>query len=313
MKINLKSNICFIFAALIWGLAFVAQDLASIKLEHFTINGLRCIIAFAFLIPFIIIKSKKEKIKIFEETKEQRKLTIIAGIICGICLVFAMNLQQLGISLYGEEAASSSRTGFITGLYVILVPVISVIFLKKKLNINIIISVILALIGLYLLCFGEGFEKVNIADFVNLICALCFAIQILFVDKFVKKVDGIKLSAIQLLTCGIISLVLSFIFENPNINNIIEVILPILFLGVFSSGIAYTLQIVGQKYSNNPTVDSILMSLESVFAVIGGALILEEVLEIKEIFGCLIMFVAIILSQIPVKQKYEKEVKKEIN
>jgi len=303
MKINYKSNICFIVAALIWGLAFVAQDLASVKLEHFTINGLRCLIAFIFIMPVIIIKSKKEKTKIFEETKEKRYLTIIGGIICGICLVFAMNLQQLGISLYGEDAASSSRTGFITGLYVILVPVVSVIFLKKKLNINIIISVLLALIGLYLLCFGSGFEKINIADFVNLICALCFAIQILFVDKYVKVVDGIKLSSIQLLTCGIISLLLSLIFEKPNINNIIDVILPILFLGIFSSGIAYTLQIVGQKYSNNPTVDSILMSLESVFAVLGGAILLEEVLEIKEIIGCIIMFIAIILSQITIKQK----------
>jgi drug/metabolite transporter (DMT)-like permease len=158
------------------------------------------------------------------------------------------------------------------------------------------------------LCFKGGFSNINIADIINLVCALCFAIQILFVDKFVKIVDGIKLSAMQLLTCGLISLVLSFIFEKPNINNILEVILPILFLGVFSSGIAYTLQIVGQKLSNNPTVDSILMSLETVFAVIGGSLILKEVLEINEIIGCVLIFVAIILAQIPIKiKKGEKE------
>ena len=307
MKFNFKSNICFIIAALIWGLAFVAQDLASVKLGHFSINGIRCLIAFIFLIPLIIIRSKKQNVKIFEETNQQRKTLLKAGIICGICLVFAMNLQQLGISLYGEEAASSSRTGFITGLYVILVPVISVMFMKKKLNINIIISVLLALVGLYLLCFGSGFEKINVADFVNLICALCFAIQILFVDKYITKVDEIKLSALQLLTCGTISFVLALIFEKPNINNVIDVILPILFLGIFSSGIAYTLQIVGQKYSNNPTIDSIIMSLESVFAVLGGAIILNEVLEMKEIIGCLVIFIAIILSQIPIKNNQIKE------
>ena len=190
----------------------------------------------------------------------------------------------------------------------VLVPVVSVIFLKKKLSINIIISLLLAVIGLYLLCVGSSNEKINIADVVNLICALCFAIQILFVDKYINIVDGIKLSAIQLLTCGSISLVLSFIFEKPEITNIFEVIIPILFLGIFSSGIAYTLQIVGQKYSNNPTVDSILMSLESVFAVVGGALVLKEVLEIKEIIGIGIMFIAIILAQIPLKIKKEEKV-----
>lgn len=308
MKFNYKSNICFIVAALIWGFAFVAQDIASLKLGHFTINGLRCLIAFIFLIPFIIYKSKKNKVSILEDTKEKRNNLIKAGFICGICLVFAMNLQQLGISLYGEEVASSSRTGFITGLYVVLVPVVSVIFLKKKLSINIIISLLLAVIGLYLLCVGSSNEKINIADVVNLICALCFAIQILFVDKYINTVDGIKLSAIQLLTCGSISLALALIFEKPEITNIFEVIIPILFLGIFSSGIAYTLQIVGQKYSNNPTVDSILMSLESVFAVVGGALVLKEVLEIKEIIGIGIMFIAIILAQIPLKIKREEKV-----
>ena len=303
MKFNYKSNLCFIVAALIWGLAFVAQDIASLKLGHFTINGLRCLIAFVFLIPFIILKRKKENKKIFEETKEKKKTLLIAGIVCGLCLVFAMNLQQLGISLYGEDEASSSRTGFITGLYVIMVPIISVLFLKRKFNINIIISLIFALIGLYLLYFGTGLTKINIADVINLICALCFAIQLLFVDKYVKIVDGVKLSALQLLTCGILSFILAFIFEKPNLSNIKDVILPILYLGILSSGIAYTLQIVGQKFSNNPTVDSILMSLETVFAVIGGSLILKEVLELKEIIGCVLMFVAIILAQIPINLK----------
>ena len=248
MKFNFKSNICFIVAALIWGLAFVAQDIASTKLEPFTINSLRCFTAFFSLLPIIIIKSKKEKTKVFEETKEKRLYLLKAGLICGSCLVIAMNLQQIGISLYGENAASTSRTGFITGLYVIIVPILSVIFLKKRMNINIIISLILATTGLYLLCFGSDFSSINIADVTNLVCALFFAIHILFVDKFVKRVDGIKLSALQILTSGIISLILAFIFENPNINNIIEVILPILFLGVFSSGVAHTLQITGQKY-----------------------------------------------------------------
>ncbi len=308
MKINYKSNICLLLAALIWGLAFVAQDLVADKLDFFTTNSLRCLIAFISLMPLVIYRAKKDNVPVLENTRERRRDLLKAGILCGLCLVFALNFQQLGISSYPNDVASSGRTGFITGLYVVLVPIVNFVFLKKKININVLISVFIAMVGLYFLCFGEGFKTLEIGDFVNLLSALCFAIQIIIVDKFIGKVDGIKLSAMQLLVCGVINLLLAIIFEQPNIQDIAIVILPVLYLGVFSSGVAYTLQIIGQQLSNNPTVDSIIMSLESVFAILSGIIILGEKISFKEGIGCLLMFIAIVISQLPILKKEKKNV-----
>lgn len=305
-KFNYKSNILLLLAAVIWGVAFVAQDIASKMLESFAINGCRCIIAFLFLLIIIIIKSKKQKTKLLGETKKDVKTLLIAGISCGICLFFAMNFQQFGIASYPENVPISGRAGFITGLYVVIVAIISV-FTNKKLNVNIIISVVLSMIGLYLLCFSKGIKHLYIGDLIIFICAIAFALQIICVDKYISLLDGIKLSAMQLLVCGILSFVLMFIFEKPTIKQIYDAKFPLLYLGIFSSGIAYTFQILGQKYSNNPTVDSIIMSLETVFALIGGVIILKDKIEIQELIGCIIMFSAIILSQIPFK-KNKKQV-----
>lgn len=294
-----------LFTSIIWGLAFVAQDQVADSIEPFTLNCIRCLIGALVLLPVLLIKNKIQNRPVLEKDKSKRKKLIIASVLCGVSLCIGMNFQQFGIALYPNDAAVSGRSGFITALYVVLVPILSLL-LKKKLGINTIISVILATIGLYLLCFSKGLDHVYLGDIIVLISALGFALQILFVDKYVGEIEGVKLSLLQFVVCGVLSGILMFIFEKPSINKIIEVILPILYLGVISSGIGYTLQIIGQKFSNNPTLDSIIMSLESVFAVLGGAIILNEHLSNNELIGCIIMFLAIIISQLP-KLTFEKK------
>ena len=208
-----------------------------------------------------------------------------------------MNIQQFGMSLYPSDAAISGRSGFITALYVIFVPLLS-LFLKKKLRLTMILSVLLATLGMYFLCFSRGIDKLYIGDFVVLISAFGFSLQILCVDHF-SSVDGVKLSFFEFIICGVLSLILMFIFEKPDISNILKAFVPILYLSVVSSGIGYTLQIIGQQYSKNPTIDSIIMAFESVFAAIGGAWILKQHLSNLEIIGCVIMFIAIIIAQLP--------------
>lgn len=294
-----------LFTSIIWGLAFVAQDQVADSIEPFTLNCIRCLIGALVLLPVLLIKNKIQNRPVLEKDKSKRKKLIIASLLCGVSLCIGMSFQQFGIALYPNDAAVSGRSGFITALYVVLVPILSLL-LKKKLGINTIISVVLATIGLYLLCFSKGLDHVYLGDIIVLISALGFALQILFVDKYVGEIEGVKLSLLQFIVCGILSGILMFIFEKPSINKIIEVILPILYLGGISSGIGYTLQIIGQKFSNNPTLDSIIMSLESVFAVLGGAIILNEHLTNNELIGCIIMFIAIIISQLP-KLTFEKK------
>lgn len=306
MKNNRTIGILILlFTSIIWGLAFVAQDQVADSIEPFTLNCIRCLIGAFVLLPVLLIKNKIQNRPVLEKDKSKRKKLIIASVLCGVSLCIGMNFQQFGIALYPNDAAVSGRSGFITALYVVLVPILSLL-LKKKLGINTIISVVLATIGLYLLCFSKGLDHVYLGDIIVLISALGFALQILFVDKYVGEIEGVKLSLLQFVVCGVLSGILMFIFEKPSINKIIEVILPILYLGGISSGIGYTLQIIGQKFSNNPTLDSIIMSLESVFAVLGGAIILNEHLSNNELIGCIIMFLAIIISQLP-KLTFEKK------
>ena len=306
MKNNRTIGILILlFTSIIWGLAFVAQDQVADSIEPFTLNCIRCLIGAFVLLPVLLIKNKIQNRPVLEKDKSKRKKLIIASVLCGVSLCIGMNFQQFGIAFYPNDAAVSGRSGFITALYVVLVPILSLL-LKKKLGINTIISVVLATIGLYLLCFSKGLDHVYLGDIIVLISALGFALQILFVDKYVGEIEGVKLSLLQFVVCGVLSGILMFIFEKPSINKIIEVILPILYLGGISSGIGYTLQIIGQKFSNNPTLDSIIMSLESVFAVLGGAIILNEHLSNNELIGCIIMFLAIIISQLP-KLTFEKK------
>ncbi len=313
MKQNkVKGFIILLITSIVWGFAFVAQDQAAEHLQPFTVNSLRCIVGAITLLPVLIFSSIKNKKPIFEKDKRKRNDLIAASILCGVFLCIGVNLQQFGISMYPSDAATSGRSGFITALYVVLVPITGV-FLKKKLGLNTLVSVLLATIGMYLLCLSNGLKHIYLGDLVVLGSAMGFTLQILCIDKYSSLVDGIKLSALQFLICGVFSTILMFIFETPSIESIKASLFTILYLGVISCGVGYTTQIIGQQYSQRPTLDSIIMSLESVFAVIGGAIILKEHLLINEIIGCIVMFIAIIFAQLPTNlfkfNKQDKETK----
>ncbi len=300
-KRKLISNIALIVAAMVWGIAFVSQEQAAKFVDTFTVNATRSLVASVALIPLILFTSKKSRRPVFEKTKEDRKLLVKAGVLCGTFLCLSSSLQQFGISIYPDDAAVSARSGFITALYVIFVPIVG-LFFKRKVSLSVWISVVVATIGLYLLCGSNGLSGIYLGDVLILSCAISFSLQILCVDHFIDKVDGIKLSAIQFFVCGVLSFILMIIFEDPTMENILLASKYILYLGIVSSGVGYTLQIIGQKYSDNPTVASILMSLESVFAALGGWLLMNKALSIVEIIGCVVMFFAIVLAQIPFKK-----------
>ena len=294
---TLKNSLLLLLTATIWGVAFVAQSVSMDYIGGFTFNAIRNIIGAITLVPVILIFSKQDPAADQNPADRQkaRKTLITGGICCGILLCLASNFQQFGI-----KYTTVGKAGFITACYIIIVPIIG-IFLKKKCSPFIWIAVLLSLGGLYLLCIspGEGFS-IGKGDTLVLICAVVFSFHILTVDHFSPLVDGVKMSCIQFLVCGILSGIPALIFENPNITNIFQAWMPILYAGILSCGVAYTLQIVGQK-GMNPTVASLIMSLESCISVIAGWLILGQNLSSREIFGCVLMFGAIVLAQLPQK------------
>ena len=297
---NLKGCLILLLAAVIWGFAFVSQDKVADIVEPFTLNAMRSYVGcFAlFILSFVTSKIKKQPV--VPKEKIDRKKLLITGIVCGTFLCVAANFQQFGIAAYPVEAAASARSGFLTAMYILFVPIFS-IFLKKRPAFTVLIAVLIAVVGLYFLCFANGISGVYGGDVIVLICAVAFALHIICVDTLGQKVDGVKLSCIQFFVCAVLSTVLMFIFETPTIENIIKGIGPILYLGIMSSGVAYTLQIIGQQQCENSTVSSIAMSFESVFAAVGGA-IFGDIMTKKEIIGCVIMFCAIIISQLPTKK-----------
>lgn len=297
---KIRQNLFPILAAVIWGLAFSAQADCALKgMEPFTFNAARALIATVVLFFVAVIFAKGFKnIKAQLKNKEYLKNLLLGGLFCGIALFGASNLQQAAFS----EETESGKVGFITVFYLMLVPVFS-LFLKKRASLNVWISVFLALIGMYFLCIekGAGFNF-NIHDIYAFLCAVVFALHILIIDHFTQKVNGIHLSFMQFFFVTVFSLIAMFIFEKPSLKVAADCFWQIAYVGVFSSGVAYTLQILAQKGSN-PTIVSLLLSLESVFAVIFGAVILGEVMSDREYLGCFIMFLAVILAQIPVRSK----------
>lgn len=303
---NLKGSLILCVAALLWGLAFVAQTNAS-AVPSFLINCLRSYISVPFLYIVYRIVKRKNPEPVFPKDKKERKTVITGAIVCGIFLAISVNFQQFGIAFYPDGAAVEAHSGFITALYVIIVPLFSV-FLKRKISPLVWISVVIALVGFYLLCFKSGLDGFYFADLLVFVCAICFSLHILAVDKFVGAVGGIRLSMLQFLVCGTVSGILSLIFEIPDYNGavLLNAMPYILYLGIMSSGVAYTLQIIGQKYAE-PAFASLSMSLESVFAAIGGALA-GNLLTTREFIGCAVVFAAIIIAQIPelIASKKEK-------
>lgn len=286
-------NILLIITAFIWGCAFVAQSIGMDYVEPFTFNGTRCVIGGLVLVIVNlfsdIVKKKKGIYKNIEG--DEKKDLIKGGLVCGIVLFVASTVQQFGIA-----QTTVGKAGFISVLYIIIVPFIG-LFLKHKLPKRIVPCCILAVIGLYLLCLKESLS-LDKGDFTVLISTFAFAIHILVIDYYAPRVDCIKLSCLQFLVAGIISVVFMFIFEKPDINSILKAWLSLIYAGALSGGVGYTLQTVAQKWTA-PSVASLLMSFESVFAVLAGAIVLSQIPSPSEIFGCALMFIAIILIQLP--------------
>ena len=305
MQKKLRANLMLLIAALIWGSTFVAQTTASDTVEPFTFLFTRSFIGFLFLIPVIAIFNFQNNKKLLDGEKKQTlipsKVTIIAGVLCGSALTFASYCQQKGISLMTDNA--SGKAGFITALYIVFTPILGVV-LKRRIPKIIAVCVPIATLGFYLLCIKSGF-KIEGGDLLVLLSALLFTVHILIVDYFMEKgANPIKTSCIQFLVIGIISVILAFIFENPNLTSIWNAKLEIMYAGFMSSGIAYTFQIMAQKDAD-PTSATLIMSLESVFAALSGWLILGESLSTKVLFGCALVFIAVILAQVqfPIPKK----------
>ncbi len=304
MKKFIKNNsgaVFLILAAAIWGTAFVAQTSAAESVESFTFNASRYLLAAAVLGVVIAFKSI---IKKPEKTKESvsTKHIFIYGAVIGTVLFIASSLQQFGISVYPDNVSNiPGRSGFLTAMYVVLVP-LSAVFFKKKISARVWIAVVLAVIALWLICLENGFKGIYLGDLLMILCAVCFTAHIIIIDSVSFKADGIKLSCIQFLTAGMLSLVCALIFEHTPIENVIKAWLPILYVGIGSSAIGYTFQIIGQK-KTQPAVASILMSLESVFALLGGLVVFGQMPSPREGVGCAVMFAAVILSQIKTDSK----------
>lgn len=308
MNRSLRGSILLFTTAFIWGSAFVAQKAGMDYIGPFTYNGLRCLIGALVLVPVIMIINALQKKKDNEglppsnsaedievAKKSGRKTLLAGGLACGAALFIGSSLQQIGL-VY----SSAGKAGFITALYIVLVPILG-LFIKRKVRRILWLSVALATIGLYLLCIKEDFT-IGKGDILIIICAFAFAMHILIIDHFSPKVDGIKLSCLQFFFTGLFSIPFMLIFETLNWSDILAGWFPLLYTAVMSCGIAYTLQIIGQK-DVEPTVASLILSLESVFAVITGIIVLHERVSGRELWGCIIMFAAIILAQLPAKMQ----------
>lgn len=292
----MRSNLMLILTAFIWGVAFVAQSVGMDYVGPFTFNSVRNFVAALVLLPCIKLLDKVNPSVIPSSDDKHPHggpTLIIGGIICGICLTIASSLQQIGIAY-----TTVGKAGFITAMYIVIVPILG-LFIKKKVRIIAWISVAIAVAGLYLLCMTESFA-LSKGDFLILLCAFCFALHIMVIDHFSPKVDGVRMSLIQFITCGVLCAIPALLTETPDIQSIMAAWLPILYAGAMSSAVGYTLQIVAQK-NTDPVIASLLMSLESAFSLLAGWVILNQRLSPKELCGCVLMFIAILLSQLPEK------------
>lgn len=298
-KMTVKNGCMLVLTALIWGVAFVAQSVGMNYIGPFTFSAIRSLMGAAVLIPCIWFldrwnaKNSGTEKKKEPMTKAEKKVLLTGGICCGLALCVAANLQQFGV-----KYTTVGKAGFITALYIVIVPIFG-IFLKKKVGVKIWISVAISVVGLYLLCM-TGKMTIGKGDLLVVLCAIVFSVHILVIDYFSPKTDGVKLSCIQFFVSGILSAVPMFLLEKPELSAVMAAMVPLLYAGVMSCGVAYTLQVVAQKDAD-PTVASLILSLESVFSVLAGWVVLGEVLSLKEITGCALMFGAIILAQLPEK------------
>lgn len=302
-KSSAGSSFLLFLTACIWGLAFVSQSKGMEYMQPFTFNGVRSIIGALSLVVYLVLTGKLAKGKF---TRAQWIRNLQAGICCGLALTVASTLQQFGI-----KYTTVGKAGFITTLYIIFVPLAGV-FLKKKVAKVVWIAAVMAAIGMYLLCMTESLV-LNSGDIMVFLCAVVFAVHIMVVDYFAEDTDGTIVSCIQFLVCGIVCTACAFIWEQPAVSQITEGMSALLYAGVMSCGVAYTLQIVGQK-GVNPTVAALILSLESVVAAVSGWIAYEvgflkedQTLSGKQMLGCVIVFAAVILVQLPEEWLHRKK------
>lgn len=291
MKTKPKSIILLFLTAIIWGFAFVAQKVGAQFVGAFTFNGVRFLLGTLSLFPVIML-FEKEKV-----SKEKFRKTLKAGIIGGIVLFLASTFQQYGV----EITNSAGKSGFITGLYTVFVPIAAFLFMKKKTNVLTWVGAVFAVGGLYLLCM-TGDEKVGIGDLVLLVGTVFWTVHILVIDRFVAEISPLRFAQIQFAVCAVLSIVCALILEDISFIAIKSALLPILYGGLMSVGVAYTCQILGQKDAD-PTFSAIVLSTESVFAAIGGVLLQNETMTVSAYIGCGLIFVGIVLSQLELKKK----------
>lgn len=303
MKVNATRNSFLLFvAACIWGLAFVFQSKGMEYMDPFTFNGVRALIGAFSLLIFVLVRNRLTGRRLRDL---DRKVTLRAGICCGIALTIASTVQQIGI-VY----TSVGKAGFITTLYIIFVPIAGILF-RKKVSWIVWLGAAMAAVGMYLLCMN-GALRINVGDLLVFVCAIFFTAHIMIVDYFSPKTDGVVISLIQFTVCGVICMICAFIWGNPAWSQINSGISTLLYAGVMSCGVAYTLQIVGQN-GVNPTVAALLMSLESVVATVTGVLAfkvgflkVDQTLTARQVAGCVVVFTAVILVQLP-KEWFEKK------
>ena len=300
VKNRLRGSVMLLLAALFWGIAFAAQSKGMDYVEPFAFNGARSFLGVAVLIPLWLAMGRPQPAKGYDA-----KALWLGGGLCGCMLFAATSLQQIGL-----VTTSAGKSGFLTALYIILVPVFG-IFAGRKAGANVWIAVVLATAGLYLLCAVDGFSLAA-GDLLTLLCAVCFAFQIMLVDRVADRTSPLLLCAVQFGVCGLLSLPVMFLTEQPDWAGLWAARIPLLYTGIMSSAVAYTLQIIGQR-DTEPAVASLLMSFESVFSVLAGAVLLKERLTATELCGCALVFTAILLAQFSPFGKMHKKRRKKIN
>lgn len=290
-KRTLQGNLILMLTAVIWGVSFVAQRVGMEYIKPNTFNGIRTILGALILVPFVLFRDRTGK----SRPCDKRKL-IIGGVVCGALLCAAGTLQT-----WGMVYTTSGKSGFITAMYMVFVPIIG-LFAGKKIRAVTVLGVALAVAGTYMLSVGGTDFVINKGDVITLACAFIFAFHIMAIDRLSSEVDCVKLACLQFFVCGTINIILMLLFEHPDWELVRSCAVPIVYSGVMSCGVAYTLQIVGQQYAE-PTAASIILSLESVFAALAGWAVLHEMLTLGELCGCALMFAAIIIVQLPAKNK----------
>lgn len=304
-KKKLGSSLILLLTAAIWGFAFVAQKTGMDHVGPFTFNAFRFTIGAFCVLAFSILMDKRKQLTgaavehpYFIDKKPDKTL-FTAGILCGLCLFTGSSLQQAAL-----QFTTVSKCSFITALYMVMVPILSVL-LRKKISVNSWIGVLLSAVGFYFLCLLPGELSMNRGDFLTLLGSLFWAVQIMVIDHFVNRTDGVKMAALQFIVTAVLSIIFALVLESISLSSIAAAAVPILYGGFLSVGVAFTLQIVGQK-NTPPTLASLILSLESVFAVVGGAWILHESLTDREALGCVLIFAGVLIAQIPVQNFFRK-------